>query len=104
MIDTRTYFAQVIDCIVVGVHVVSQEFLDANPERYTGTWVETFIGVDSKTYASKGYEYLPETQNFRPQQPFISWTWANNTWNPPTPMPNGKHYSWNEAELAWVAI
>lgn len=57
MSDTRTYFAQVIDGIVTDVRVVSQEFLDANPERYTGTWVETFWNVEGKVYAGIGYTY-----------------------------------------------
>jgi hypothetical protein len=51
----RTYFAQVTDGVVTDVRVVSREFLEANPERYTGTWVETFIGVEGKTYAGIGY-------------------------------------------------
>lgn len=57
MSDTRTYFAQVTDGIVTDVRVVSQEFLDANPERYTGTWVETFYDTAGKTYAGIGFTY-----------------------------------------------
>ena len=55
--DTRTYFAQVTNGVVTDVRVVTQEFMDENPERYTGTWIETFIGVEGKTYASKGFTY-----------------------------------------------
>ena len=51
------YFAQVTDGVVTDVRVVSREFLEANPERYTGTWVETFIGVEGKTYAGIGYTW-----------------------------------------------
>lgn len=51
------YFAQVTDGVVTNVAVVQQDFLDANPDRYTGTWVETFIGVEGKTYAGIGYTY-----------------------------------------------
>jgi hypothetical protein len=100
------YFAQIDENnVVLKVAVVQQQFLEANPDRYQGTWVETFFDYAGKTYAGIGYEYLPETQDFRLQQPFASWTWSNNTWNPPTPHPNdGKRYNWNEAELAWVAI
>ena len=57
MSDTRTYFAQVTDGIVTDARVVTQEFIDANPERYTGTWIETFIGVEGKTYAGIGFTY-----------------------------------------------
>ncbi len=102
---TAQYFAQINDNnIVIDVRVVSREFLEANPQRYTGTWVETFIGTE-KTYAGIGYEYLPATQDFREVQPFPSWTWSNKTWNPPTPMPlTGGPYRWSEEDLEWVAI
>ena len=100
------YFAQLnAENIVIDVHCVTAEFMAENPERYSGLWVETFFDAPEKQYAGIGYEYLPATKNFRPQQPFASWTWANNTWNPPTPIPStGGPYKWNEAELAWVAI
>jgi hypothetical protein len=58
------YFAQVTDGIVTHVAVVQRDFLEANPERYTGTWVETFIGKAGKTYAGIGYIYDPATQDF----------------------------------------
>jgi hypothetical protein len=59
------YFAEIdANNNVVYVHVVTQEFLDANPERYTGTYVETFVNVPGKTYAGIGYVYNPETDNF----------------------------------------
>jgi len=59
------YFAQINDNkIVTMVAVVQQEFLEANPQRYTGTWVETFIGVAGKTYAGIGFVYDEATQNF----------------------------------------
>jgi len=98
------YFAQLDENnIVTHVAVVQQEFLEANPEKYQGRWVETFFDTADKTYAGIGFEYLETEQDFRPQQPFASWTWANKIWNPPTPKPNGA-YRWNEAELEWVAF
>ena len=51
------YFAQVTDGIVTDVRVVSADFMAANPDRYPGTWVETFIGVEGKTYAGLGYTW-----------------------------------------------
>ena len=51
------YFAQVTNGIVTDVRVVSAEFMAANPDRYPGTWVETFIGVEGKTYAGIGYTW-----------------------------------------------
>ena len=52
------YFAQIDDNnVVTKVAVVQQEFLEANPERYTGTWVETFFDTAGKTYAGIGYTW-----------------------------------------------
>ena len=101
-----TYFAQLDDNnVVTDVHVVSQEFIDANPDRYTGVWVETFFDKAGKQYAGIGFEYLESEQDFRPPQPFASWTWSNKTWNPPTPMPSiGGPYRWSEEDLEWVAV
>ena len=59
------YFAQIDDNnVVTSVHVVQQEFLEANPERYSGTWVETFFDTAGKTYAGIGYTYDEATQDF----------------------------------------
>lgn len=51
------YFAQVTDGVVTRVAVVSADFMAANPDRYPGEWVETFIGVEGKTYAGVGYTW-----------------------------------------------
>lgn len=59
------YFAQINDQnVVIDVAVVTTEFMETNPERYPGTWVETFIDVPGKTYAGVGYTYNPTTQDF----------------------------------------
>jgi hypothetical protein len=100
------YFAQLDDNnVVTDIAVVQQEFLEANPQRYTGRWVETFFDIENKTYAGIGMEYLEDEQDFREPQPYPSWTWSNKIWNPPTPMPNdGELYRWSEEDLEWVAI
>ena len=64
-----TYFAQIVENIVVNVIVITQEFLDANTDIYTGTWVETFIDHPNKTYAGIGYTYDPITNDFTAPQP-----------------------------------
>jgi len=51
------YFAQVTDGVVTRVAVVTAEFMAENPERYTGTWIETFISVEGKTYAGVGFTW-----------------------------------------------
>lgn len=61
------YFAQIdANNVVTHVAVVQQDFLEANPERYQGVWVETFIGVEGKTYAGIGFIYDAATQDFLP--------------------------------------
>lgn len=61
------YFAQIdADNIVTDVHVVQRDFLEANPERYTGTWVETFFDTAGKTYAGVGFIFDEATQDFTP--------------------------------------
>ena len=59
------YFAQIDENnMVTHVAVVQREFLEANPDRYTGTWVETFIGKAGKTYAGVGFTYDPAKKDF----------------------------------------
>jgi len=60
------YFAQIDDNnVCTYVAVVTAEFMAANPERYPGKWVETFID-DTHTYAGVGYIYDYDTQDFTP--------------------------------------
>jgi hypothetical protein len=58
------YFAQVTDGVVTDVRVVTRDFLEANPERYQGTWVETFFDTEGKTYAGIGFTYDSVAQDF----------------------------------------
>lgn len=59
------YFAQIDENnVVTHVAVVQREFLEANPDRYQGTWVETFFDTAGKTYAGMGFIYDPDTQDF----------------------------------------
>ena len=61
----RQFFAQLNDDnIVTDVHCVTQQFLEANPQRYTGRWVETFFDTEGKTYAGIGFTYDEVTQEF----------------------------------------
>ena len=46
------------------VVVVTSEFLEANPERYQGRWVETFFDTEGKTYAGVGFTYDETTRDF----------------------------------------
>jgi len=59
------YFANLdTNNVVMTVHAVTSEFIAANPERYTGTWVETFIDDPNKTYAGIGYTYDADLDEF----------------------------------------
>lgn len=61
----RQFFAQLDENnVVIDVHCVTKEFLEANPERYPGVWVETFYNDPNKTYAGINDIYDYETQNF----------------------------------------
>ena len=52
------YFAQIDnDNVVINVHVVTAAFMAENPERYSGTWIETFFALPNKTYAGVGYTW-----------------------------------------------
>ncbi len=67
------YFAQLDDNnIVIRVAVVHRDFLEANPDRYPGRWVETFFDVEGKNYAGIDWTYDETTHDFIP---------------PPTPTP-----------------
>jgi len=59
------YFAQLNENnVVTHVAVVQREFLEANPQRYTGRWVETFFDTAGKTYAGVGFTYDEATEDF----------------------------------------
>jgi len=63
--NIRTYFAQINDNnIVTDVHVVTRLFIEENPDRYPGTWVETFYELPNKTYAGIGFTYDTATNDF----------------------------------------
>jgi len=60
-----TYFAQLDDNKrVLAVHAVTRQFINENPDRYPGVWVETFTDVEGKTYAGVGFVYDEESDNF----------------------------------------
>ena len=61
------YFAQLDDNnVVTHVAVVMRDFLESNPDRYTGRWVETFFDTEGNTYAGVGFIYNETTLDFTP--------------------------------------
>ena len=71
-------------------------------------WKQTsYNGNIRKNYAGIGYTYDSTRDAFIPPKPFASWTLNENTcrWDSPVAMPtDGKRYSWNEEQLAWVEL
>jgi hypothetical protein len=110
------HWAKVEDGIVVQVNVVDDEFIKANPDRYTGTWIKTsyntYGGVHllggtplRKNYAGVGFTW--DGVGFAAPQPFPSWLFNTEfyLWEAPTPMPtDGQAYNWVEADLNWQVI
>jgi hypothetical protein len=65
--SVEQYFAEIDNNdVVVNIHVVTQQFLDDNPKRYPGVYVETFINLPNKTYAAIGYSYDRANNDFVP--------------------------------------
>ena len=110
------HWAKVENGIVTQVNVVEDDFLQGNPERYTGTWVKTSYNTHggvhtlggtplNKNYAGVGYSW--DGVGFAAPQPFNSWTLNQESylWEAPTPMPiDDKPYSWDEESLSRVKI
>jgi hypothetical protein len=58
-----------------------------------------------KQYAGIGYSYDSVADVFIAPQPFASWSLDENfDWQPPTPMPNGDRFYWDENILNWISI
>jgi len=59
------YFARIDENnVVIDVAVVTAQFMAENPERYPGTWIETFWNTPGKTYAGLSYIWNEEKQDF----------------------------------------
>ena len=71
-------------------------------------WKQTsYNGNIRKNYAGIGYTYDSGRDAFIPPKLYASWLLDEATclWEAPTPEPtDGKQYSWNEEQLAWVEM
>jgi hypothetical protein len=123
------HYAKVINGIVIDVNVATQEWVDAQPDKWA--WIETsyniFGGVyynpetnkphtdqklakatagrKRKNYAGIGYRYDEKLDAFIPPTPYPSWKLNEDTclWDAPIPYPSdNKQYIWNEAEQEWT--
>jgi hypothetical protein len=113
------YFAQISDGVVTNVVSVNNNELLLNgveneqkgkefcQNLLGGEWIQTsYNNRIRKQYASVGFTYDADADEFVAPQPYSSWTLdSNNDWQAPTAKPNdGKMYTWNEASLAWVEV
>lgn len=110
------HFAHITNGIVDQVIVIDEQTLAlgnwGNPNEWKQTSYNTHGGVHAlggtplrKNYAGIGYTYDSTRDAFIPPKPFASWLLNEATclWDAPIPMPiDGKRYSWNEEQLAWV--
>lgn len=63
----------------------------------------SYNGNMRKQYPGQGFTYDAVPDVFVAPQPFPSWTLdANHDWQPPTPMPEGEGWRWDETTLSWV--
>ena len=123
------HYAKVINGVVVEVNVATQEWVDAQPDKWA--WVQTSYntyggvyydpatnqphadqslinkepGRKRKNYAGIGFRYDKERDAFIPPIPYPSWKLNEDTclWEAPIPYPqDNKHYIWNEIEREWT--
>jgi hypothetical protein len=106
-----SYFAKVIDGIVVEVIVAEQDFINSGAVGNPNVWVETENSSSRiplrKNFAGIGYIYDSRLDAFIPPQPYPSWVLNLETgqWYSVIPKPdNGKPYAWNEKEKVWKEI
>jgi len=69
-----------------------------------GTWIKTsYNNKIRKQFAAINYTYDEVNDVFISPQPYSSWSLDENfNWQPPTPMPDGNNWYWNEAEQVWI--
>ena len=112
------HWAKIENGTVVQVNVVEDDFIQANPDRYTGLWVKTSYNTNGgvhqlggtplrKNYAGIGYTYDEQRDAFIPPKPFESWTLNEETclWESPIPYPQDeKLYIWDEEQQNWKEV
>ena len=109
------HFAKVEDGIVTEVLVIEQDVIDTGLFGNPALWVQTSYNTHGgqhpegrplrKNYAGIGFTYDAERDAFYAPQPFPSWVLDEDTcfWTAPILYPtDGKSYTWNEDEMAWV--
>ncbi len=69
-----------------------------------GTWIQTSYNHNiRKQFAGIGDNYDPDVDKFIKAQPYPSWSLDDNhDWQPPTPMPDGNTWYWDEDSVSWL--
>ena len=69
-----------------------------------GTWVQTSYNDNiRKQFAGIGDTYDANLDIFIKPQPYPSWSLDDNhDWQPPTPMPEGNLWGWDEDSTSWI--
>ena len=117
-----SYFAKVVDGIVVNVIRADQDFMDNYIDTSPGAWIQTSyntsggVHIDPDTrkpdggtplrynFAGIGFTYDRERDAFIPPKPFASWVLNQDTclWYAPVEYPDdGEYYTWNEETTSW---
>jgi hypothetical protein len=120
-----SYFAKVVDGIVINVIRADQDFMDNYIDTIPGAWIQTSyntsggVHIDPDTrqpdggtplrynFAGIGFTYDSERDAFIPPKPFASWVLNQDTclWGPPIPQPDDdQYYAWNEDTQSWVLV
>jgi len=88
--------------------VAEQDFINSGAVGDSFNWIQTsYSGSFRGHYAGEGFTYDKSRDAFIPPQPHLSWTLNESTyaWDPPVAYPDdGKSYTWDEAQLAWVEM
>lgn len=101
------YYAKVHNGLVEQVIVADKEFFNSFVDTSPGVWIETsYTGNLQVNYASVGYSYDSDIDEFIPPQDFASWILDDSfTWKAPTPYPTGSvDYTWDEPTTSWVEV
>ena len=71
-----------------------------------GTWMQTSYNNNiRKQFAGIGDTYDANLDIFIRRQPYPSWSLdENHDWQPPTPMPEGNTWGWDEDTQTWQEL
>jgi hypothetical protein len=94
-------WAKIENGVVTFVECVTDEFVAANPERYSGIWKK--VGTETQPFVGKEFILLENKDKIIEPQPFKSWILdEKDQWQAPKEMPKEGNWSWDEEKQDWV--